>query len=127
VIVFGLHGMVSYAGQAKPTMLFRLLIGLNIVNDALVIPVVIGLGYVARRVLPGRLLMPAQVGLITSAVVVLYAYPLVGGWGRTPRASASLLPWNYAHNLAVVLLAVWALCGILALWSWRRATPTARS
>jgi hypothetical protein len=125
VIVFGLHGMVANGGQANPPALFRLLIGLNIVNDALVIPGVIALGYLARRHLPGWLLMPVQVGLITSAVVVLYAYPLLGGWGRSARAGASRLPWDYGHNLAVVLLAVWVLCAGLALWS-RRHPASAR-
>ena len=117
-IVFGLHGLVE---QSNPPAVLRLLIGANIVNDAIVVPIVLLVAVGVRHVLPGWLRVPVDVGLIASAVVTLYAYPLVGSWGKSPRAGFSRLPWNYAHGLAAVLCAVWLVCGVLALWSWRRA------
>ncbi len=121
VIAFGLHGLVT---QSNVTGVLRLLIGLNVLNDALVVPLLIGVAVLARRVLPGWLVVPVQIGLITSAVVALYAYPLVGSWGKSARAGSSRLPWNYAHNLIVVLAAIWVVCALLALWSWHRRRPS---
>ena len=120
VIVFALHGMISEPA-ANPPNLFRLLIGLNVVNDAIVIPIVLVISLLVRRVLPRWAIVPVQIGLFASAVVALYAYPLVGGWGHTARAGPSRLPHDYADSLAVVLGTIWLVCaiGALAARQWR--------
>ena len=120
VIVFALHGMISEP-SANPPDLFRLLIGLNVVNDAIVIPIVLVISLLVRRVLPRWALVPVQIGLFASAVVVLYAYPLLGGWGHTARAGPSRLPHDYADSLAVVLGTIWVVCALGALTArqWR--------
>ena len=120
VILFALHGMISEP-SADPRNLFRLLIGLNVVNDAIVIPIVLVISLLVRRVLPQWALVPVQIGLFASAVVVLYAYPLLGGWGHTARAGPSRLPHDYAGSLTVVLSAIWLVCGLgaLAARQWR--------
>ena len=125
VIVFALHGMISEP-SANPPNLFRLLIGLNVVNDAIVIPIVLVISLLVRRVLPRWALVPVQIGLFASAVVVLYAYPLLGGWGHTARAGPSRLPHDYAGSLAVVLGTIWLVCalGALATRQWRRRTAS---
>jgi hypothetical protein len=99
-----------------------LLIGLNVVNDAIVIPIVFVLAWLVRRMLPRWAVVPVEIGLFASAVVVLYAYPLVGGWGHTARAGPSRLPHDYADSLAVVLGVIWLVCalGALAAGQWRR-------
>lgn len=119
VIVFALRGMLSEPA-ANPPQLFRLLIGLNVVNDAVVIPIVLAISLLVRRVLPRWAILPVQVGLFASAVVVLYAYPLLGGWTHTVRAGPSRLPHDYAYSLAWVLGAIWLFCALLAVVAWRR-------
>jgi len=126
VIVFALHGMISDRASNPPD-LFRLLIGLNVVNDALVIPVVLAISLLVRRVLPRWAILPVQVGLFASAVVVLYAYPLLGGWGHTARAGPSRLPHDYADSLAWVLGAIWLVCALLATAAWLRQRRRATS
>ncbi len=123
VIVFALHGMVADPSANAPH-LFRLLIGLNLVNDAIVVPAVIVLALLVRRWLAPWLVLPVQVGLIVSAVVTLYAVPLVGSWGKSAQAGPSRLPFNYAHNLIGVLAVIWLACTVLALWRRRRARTT---
>jgi len=125
LIVFALHGLLTEHGT-NPPALFRLLIGLNVVNDALVVPLLVVLALVVRRVVPRFAIVAVDVGLIASAVVLLYAYPLLGDWTRTTRAGDSRLPWDYAHNVAVVLAAIWFVCALLALLSWRRGRSNAR-
>ena len=121
VIVFALNGMISEPASDPPN-LFRLLIGLNVVNDAFVIPIVLAISLLVRRVLPRWAILPAQVGLFASAVVVLYAYPLLGGWAHTARAGPSRLPHDYAYSVVWVLGAIWLVCALLAVAArrWRR-------
>jgi hypothetical protein len=126
VIACGIHGMVSNWSGSNPPTILRTVIGLNVANDALVVPALLLIAMACRRFLARWLLVPVEVGLIMTAVVVLYSYPLVGSWGKSSRAGTSRLPWNYAHNLAVVVGVVWMACGLFALWSWSRARAARR-
>ena len=121
VIVFAIHGMISEPASNPPN-LFRLLIGLNVFNDALIIPVVLAISLLVRRALPRWAILPVQVGLFASAVVVLYAYPLLGGWSHTARAGPSRLPHDYADDLIWVLGTIWLVCALGAITArqWRR-------
>jgi hypothetical protein len=122
-IIIGLFGIFDHGSQANPLKVFRLLIGLNIFNDAIVVPVVVGVAFALHRWAPRWLLVPAQVWLIISGVVSLYAYPLVGDFGRKP-SQPSELPFNYSHNLLIVLGCVTLFCAGLAVRSWRRKRRT---
>ena len=52
VIVFGIHGLISNWSGSNPPAVLRTVIGLNVVNDALVVPVVLGLAATCRRLPP---------------------------------------------------------------------------
>lgn len=119
-ITIGLFGIFDHRSAAQPFNVFRLLIGLNIVNDAVVVPIVLGLAFVVGRWAPRWLIAPMQSWLIIAGIVSLYAYPLVGGFGKKP-SQPSELPFDYAHNLLIVLGGITLLCGGLAVRSWRRA------
>ena len=117
-IAIGLFGVFDHPKQASAFNVFRLLVGLNIVNDAIAIPALLVVAWAVRKWVPGWLLVPTQVWLIVGGVVALYAYPLVGSYGKA-RANASQLPFNYAHNLLTVLGCITAVCGLMAIRSWR--------
>jgi fatty acid desaturase len=118
-IAIGLFGVFDHPRQASAFNVFRLLIGLNIVNDAIAIPVLLLVAWAVRRWVPAWGLVPVQVWLIVGGIVTLYAYPLVGSYGKA-RANASQLPFNYAHNLLIVLGCITVACGLLAFRSWRK-------
>jgi hypothetical protein len=122
-ILIGLFGIFDHPSEANPFKVFRLLVGLNIFNDAIVVPIVLGLAFAVHRWAPRWLLAPMQVWLVVSGVVSLYAYPLVGAFGKKP-SQPSELPFNYAHNLLVVLGCISLFCVGLAIRSWRRAHRT---
>jgi hypothetical protein len=124
VIAFGLHGLISDPGPGKPVDTLRTLVLLNIANDALVVPVLIGAAILARRVLPSWAVTGVQVGVMASAVVLLFAYPLLGDWARTARAGYSRLPWNYAHNVGIVLGGIWLVAACIVVWTRRRMRQT---
>ncbi|HEX3794140.1 MAG TPA: hypothetical protein VHV57_06540 [Acidimicrobiales bacterium] len=119
-IAIGVFGIVDHPMAVHAFKLFRLLIGLNIFNDAIVVPIVLAVAVLVRRRSPRWLMAPAQVWLIISAVVCLYAYPFVGDYGRTP-SNPSLLPFNYAHRALLLLGIITAACGVYAVVAWRRS------
>jgi hypothetical protein len=123
IIIIGLFGIFDHGSQANPLKVFRLLIGLNIFNDAVVVPVVLCVAFALQRWAPRWLLAPAQVWLILCGVVSLYAYPLVGDFGRKP-SQPSELPFNYSHNLFIVLGCISLFCAGLAVRSRRRQRRT---
>ena len=119
-IGIGLFGVFDHPGSANAFKVFRLLIGLNIVNDALVVPTLLLLAFIVRRWAPRWLIVPAQVWFIMAGAATVYAYPMVGGFGRS-KVNSSILPHDYAHSLLVVLGCITVFSALLALWSWRRA------
>ncbi len=121
IIGFGIHGIVSNWAAANPPVVLRTVVGLNVLNDALVAPALVAVAFACRRLLPRWSLVAVQIGLIVTAVVVLYSYPLVGSWGKSTRSGTSRLPWNYAHNLEIVLVVIWMACALLAAWSWHQS------
>lgn len=123
VIGIGLFGVIDHPGSANAFKVFRLLVGLNVVNDGIVIPTLLLLAFAVRRLAPRWLIMPAQVWFIMAGSVTVYAYPLVGGFGRS-KVNPSILPHNYAHSLLIVLGCITAFSAFLAWRSWRRARVT---
>lgn len=124
-IGFGLLGIFDHPSAANPVKVLRLMVGLNIANDAVVVPVVLVLAVIVRRWAPGWLVMPIQVWCIVSGVVCVYAYPLVRHFGGRAD-NPSLLPHDYANNLLIVLGGITAVCCALAAASWRRDHTTPR-
>ena len=118
MIAFGIHGIIDrVGGRTNPVGLARLFIGLNLVHDVVVAPVVIVAGVALGRVLPRAVRPVIQGALIVSAVVVLYAYPLVCGYGRIAE-SPSVLPLDYGHGLLVVLATIWAATLAILVGRW---------
>ncbi|HUC04766.1 MAG TPA: hypothetical protein VL961_05155 [Acidimicrobiales bacterium] len=119
-IGIGLFGLVDHPRSASAFKVLRLLIGLNVVNDAVVVPAVLLLALAVRRMAPRWFILPAQVWFIAAGSVSVYAYPLVGGFGRS-KVNASILPHDYAHSYLIVLGCITAFSALLAWRSRRRA------
>jgi hypothetical protein len=58
-----------------------------------------------------------------AGAVTVYAYPMVGDFGRS-KVNPSILPHNYAHGLLMVLGCITVFSALLALRSWRRTRVT---
>lgn len=82
-------------------------IGLTLVHDLVLAPIVCLVGLAVGRLLPLSARGPVAAGLFVSATVTAVAWPAVRGYGRLPD-DPSVLPGNYAGGLAIVLVAVWA-------------------
>ena len=111
ILGVGLRGILGHRIDTRPAQLARFVVGGALIHDLFVAPVVILLGALLLKVVRGRARAPVQAALVVSAVVALYAYPLVRAYGLNTHNPTSL-PHNYAWNLALVLAVVWAAAGV---------------
>lgn len=119
LILWGVRGALHHAIDTRPGQLARFLLGGALAHDLILAPVTLVVGGLIARRVHGRWRTPLQAGLFISAVLVLFAYPLLRGYGRVLNNPTSL-PHNYAVNLAVVLVAVVVVTAAVALASASR-------
>ena len=109
-IAWGVIGIFSNSLETRPANLARFVVGGALLHDLLVAPLAIVAGVLLTRAVPGRARAPVQAALAISAVVALFAFPLVRGYGLAANNPTSL-PHNYGLNLLVVLGVVWVAAG----------------
>jgi hypothetical protein len=102
----GLRGIFAHRIDTRPANLARFVVGGALLHDLIVAPVVIILGVLLVRAVPGRARAAVQAALAVSAIVALFAYPLVRAYGLATNNPTSE-PHNYARNLLIVLAFVW--------------------
>ncbi len=125
LIAWGVLGLLRQAASTAPASWLAWFLGGLLAHDLLLAPAVFAVGLATRR-LPDALRPPVRAALIVSGTLALMSVPLLLGYGRaTQPGNSSVLPGNYAFNLAIVLAAVWVIAGIWALHGLARA-PAAR-
>jgi len=111
---YGFRGVLVDAGQTHPAELGRWLVGSAILHDALLVPLVLLVSVAVARLSPSWARPPALWALATSAILAVYAFPFVRGYGRNPSVP-SLLARDYVAGLAayvavvLVVAVAWAL------------------
>jgi len=105
LIGWGARGVLHHHVDTRPGQLARFLLGGALAHDLLLAPVVLLTGVLLARSVPGRWRAPIQAALLISGTLILFAYPLLRGYGRVLRNPTSL-PHNYSANLLVVIAAV---------------------
>jgi hypothetical protein len=122
VIGYGLRGAIVDAADTHPAELARWVIGPALVHDLLVVPVVIGVALVARRLTPPRAWPPVRAGLAATGVLGLVGWPFVRGYGDDPT-NPSVLPRDYGAGLAAAIGVVWLTVAVWTGWrcQWARA------
>lgn len=106
VMAYGVSGLFHDAARTRPAALVQWVIGSAVVHDLVVAPlalVVVAAVTGFGRARPRRWLLWA---LATSALLVVFSWPLVRGYGRNATVP-SLLPRDYTTGLLVYLAAVW--------------------
>jgi hypothetical protein len=107
---YAARGAFQHRIDTRPAELARFVFGGLLVHDAIVVPLVLGVGLVVARWVPRPFRSVVQVGVLVSACLTVYAYPLVRGYGHAAHNPSSL-PHRYAANLALVLTGVVAVAG----------------
>jgi hypothetical protein len=106
IIGYGVRGAVVDADDTRPAELAAWIVGSGAVDDLVLVPAVLGVGLVARRLVPAAAWPAVRAGLIVTGALGVVAWPFVQGYGRDPSIP-SLLNRNYAAGLAVTLAVVW--------------------
>ena len=107
VIAWGVVGVFSNSLDTRPANLAKFVVGGALLHDLLVAPLAILAGVLVTRAVPAKARGPVQAALVVSAIVGLFAFPLVRGYGLAANNPTSL-PHNYGMNLLIVLGLVWA-------------------
>jgi hypothetical protein len=124
-VVYGAHGLLTAGRRVPLGSWLTWFIGSALLNDLVIAPVWIGLGWLSARLLPRAARPAVVVGVAVSGVLSLVALPFVLGRGADP-ANPSFLPRNYGLTLLVLVLVVWALTAVAALLAVRRARSVPR-
>jgi len=105
LILWGVRGALHHRIDTRPGQLVGFLLGGALAHDLVLAPVVLLIGVVVARSVPGRWRAPVQTTLFVSGTLTLFTYPELRGYGHILRNPTSL-PHDYAVNLALVLAAV---------------------
>lgn len=116
IIAWGIRGILLESARTHPGELARWIVGSALVHDAVLLPVVVTVAVVGRRLVPVGAWPAVRWALATTAVVALVSWPFVRGYGRRP-SNPSLLPRDYGAGVTVAIVMVW----LVALVLCRRA------
>ncbi len=104
MIGFGLWGQV-YGADTKPVRVAVLVVVAALAHDLVLAPVVLLLGLVARRLVPGGVRPTLQGAALVAFCLLLVALPGIGRYGAR-SGNPSILPRDYGQGLLLALAVV---------------------
>ena len=122
IAVLGAFGDVRLGGVGSWVVW---LVGSAVVHDLLVLPIVLGVGWVLTRLVPTPWRVPLRTALVVAAIITLTVWPIARRWGARPD-NPSILPLPVGRNLAVLVVALMVTpigVGAVAAWRGRSAGP----
>ena len=111
-LVYGGGRLLTEIPRHSLVLLAGWLIAAVLIHDGLVSPVVLGVGWTLRRLVPDRGRRYLQAALIVSALVTIIAIPMMYRANRQPPSKA-ILRQDFGANLAL-LLAIIAVVTLIA-------------
>lgn len=120
-MAYGVWSAFDLGHDTHPFELSRWVIGLDIIHDLVLIPVIGLAAWVLVRFAPASLRRFVRWAALTSGVLCLIAWPFVRGYGRNPHVP-SLLQRDYGLGLVVYIVMVWVLAALAAVVSHFRAS-----
>jgi hypothetical protein len=114
---YGAHGLLTNGSQTPLRSWLTWFVGSALLNDLVIAPVWVLLGWLSARFVPRAARPAVTVAAVVSGVLALVALPFVLARGRDPL-NASFLPRDYGLTLLLVVLAVWvvgAACAVVAV------------
>jgi hypothetical protein len=99
---FGVFRLVSEIPTYSLLILVVWLVAALVIQDAILAPSVIGVGWLLRNYVPDRARRHLQVALIMAALITVIAVPMIFLRGTQPTVKALLLR-NYGSNLILII------------------------
>ncbi len=97
----------------------RWLVGAAVVHDLVVLPLVLGAGWLLTRLVPAPWRVPVRTALVVAAILTLSVWPIARRWGARAD-NPSILPLPVGRNLAILVIALLvAAIGVGAVGAWR--------
>lgn len=94
------------------------LVGLDLLHDLAVAPLVVALGWALARAVPARACPPLTAALVLTAMVLVVGWlPLVGS---ATVDNATIQPRSYGRDIAFVLLLIWSVALTVVVAGRRR-------
>jgi hypothetical protein len=120
-MAYALFGVLTDV-DVRPFGVLLFLGAVLVAHDAVLLPLIIGVGVLIGRFVPAPGRTGVRVALIISLAVLLVGLPLALGVGRT-AGNPSVLPLPYGRGLLVVLATVWAATVTVGVIRARRRRP----
>jgi hypothetical protein len=99
---FGVFRLLTEIPTYSLVILAVWLVAALVIQDAILAPSVVGVGWLLRRYIPDRGRRYLQVALIMSALITVIAVPMIFLRGTQPAVKALLLR-NYGFNLILII------------------------
>jgi len=124
VIIIGIRGLLHDHVATNPSVVARYVVEAALILDLVVAPIACAAGLLIARLFkpPFRAIIGG--GLVASAVITIYSYPFVRGFGRSPNLP-SALSINYGRGLLIVLVGIWVVVAGLCAWALRQGRTNA--
>ena len=122
-VVYGAHGLLTNGNQTPLRSWGTWFLGSALLNDVVLAPLFVLLGWLSAKVLPRAARPAVTVAAVVSGVLTLVALPFVLAKGRDPL-NGSFLPRHYGVTLLVVVAVVWVLGALAAVLAVRRSART---
>lgn len=119
VMGWAVLGVFVDADRTHPGSWFTWVVGLALVHDLVLLPVVALVGGWLLGRAPDRWRGPVRTGLVVAGVVALATFPVVAAFGARPD-NPTVLPLPAGRNLVVVVAFVAAASVLGGWWSSRR-------
>lgn len=107
LLLYGGVRLVAEVPAALPGLVLWM-VGIVVIHDGLISPLVVGVGWLLARTVPPSGRRYLQTALVVGGLITIIAIPLIARRGTQPPAKALLLQ-NYGANLAILLGLVAAL------------------
>ncbi|HEY6664852.1 MAG TPA: hypothetical protein VI036_06945 [Propionibacteriaceae bacterium] len=107
---FGVFRLLTEIPTYSLVILGVWLVAALVIQDAILAPSVVGVGWLLRRYVPDRGRRYLEVALIMSALITVIAVPMIFLRGTQPAVKALLLR-NYGFNLILII----AIIGVINL------------
>lgn len=113
IMAYGIDGYFDrYPDFMRRFSLGQWIVGVNVVHDLVLAPIVLVVGLGVARLVPTLVRQPVRVGLIASGVVLLVAWRPLQHSAAT-KHNATVQPLDYGTATLTVLACVWLL---VAAW-----------
>ena len=107
LLLYGGVRLVAEVPEARRGLALWM-VGIVVIHDGLLSPLVVGVGWLLARAVPSRGRRYLQSVLVAGGLITIVAIPLIVRQGTQPPAKALMLQ-NYGANLAILLGLVAAL------------------